>query len=100
MDTQPAEFYVLEGEEASAEPAWEDFQTRFVRSAVASGFTRTIADGLSAALQEMADNACLHARSPVGALVVPGLDETLVAYRAGCEIPEPVAAAVGTAREG
>jgi hypothetical protein len=69
VDTQEAEFYVLEGDEASAEPAWEDFQIRFVRSAVASGFTRTIANGLSAALQEMADNACLHARSPAGALV-------------------------------
>jgi hypothetical protein len=33
VDTQEAEFHVLEGE-----GAWEDFQVRFVRSAVEAGF--------------------------------------------------------------
>jgi adenylate cyclase len=33
--------------------------------------------------------------TPVGPLVVPGLEETLVAYRAGCEAAAPLAAAAG-----
>ncbi len=69
VDPHEVEFHVLDGDEASVQPDWEDFLTRFSNSAVAAGFTRTIADGLGAALQEMADNACEHSRSPAGALV-------------------------------
>jgi len=39
VDPQEAEFHVLEGEEASAQPDWDDFLVRFSNSAVKVGFT-------------------------------------------------------------
>ena len=69
VGVREAEFHVLDGEQASVQADWKLFLVRFSDSAFAAGLPRTIADGLGAALQEMADNACEHARSPAGALV-------------------------------
>jgi hypothetical protein len=77
VDTQPSEFHVLDGEAGLEAPDWEHFGIRFARSAEGVGFAKLVADGLNAALHEMAENAVIHSESPVGPLagyqVLPGV---------------------------
>jgi anti-sigma regulatory factor (Ser/Thr protein kinase) len=63
------EFFVLEGDEPTTHRDWQEFLVRFRQSAKSVGFSQEKAQGVAAALGEMADNATLHARSRVGALV-------------------------------
>lgn len=66
---QTHEFYVLDGEDPTLNRDWREFLVRFRQSAKQIGFSQDKAQGLAAALGEMADNATLHARATVGALV-------------------------------
>jgi anti-sigma regulatory factor (Ser/Thr protein kinase) len=63
------EFYVLDGDEPTVNRDWREFLIRFRQSAKHVGFSQDKAQGLAAALGEMADNATLHARAKVGVLV-------------------------------
>lgn len=63
------EFFVLEGEEPTVSREWGEFLVRFRQSAKSIGFPHEKAQGLAAALGEMADNTACHARTHVGALV-------------------------------
>lgn len=63
------EFFVLEGANSTLNRDWREFLVRFRQSAKSVGFSQEKAQGLAAALGEMADNATDHARSEVGALV-------------------------------
>jgi anti-sigma regulatory factor (Ser/Thr protein kinase) len=64
------EFFVLEG---SASPTtgqdWGELLVRFRQSVKSVGFDLKRAKGIAAALGEMADNATVHAKAPVGVLV-------------------------------
>ena len=71
VDTRTVEFFSISTEdelesESPDEPPkpWELYAIRFSRSAQAAGFTKTVADGLMAALYEMTRNALEHAESP------------------------------------
>ena len=66
---EPHEFFVLEGIDPTLNRDWNEFLVRFRQSAKSVGFTQDKAQGLAAALGEMADNAIEHARSDNGALV-------------------------------
>src|ERR1019366_226443 len=60
----------LESESPDHSPTpWQLYAIRFSRSAQAAGFNATVANGLVAALYEMARNALEHAESPCPALV-------------------------------
>lgn len=63
------EFFVLEGKDPTLNRDWQEFLIRFRQSAKSIGFSHDKAQGLAAALGEMADNATEHANSRVGALV-------------------------------
>lgn len=63
------EFFVLEGDEPTTNRDWQEFLVRFRQSAKSVGFSHRKAEGIAAALGEMADNATDHAQSQVGALV-------------------------------
>jgi len=63
------EFFVLEGVDPTLNRDWDEFLVRFRQSAKATGFSQEKAQGVAAALGEMADNTTVHARSEVGALV-------------------------------
>lgn len=63
------EFFVLEGHEPTTHRDWREYLVRFRQSAKAIGFSQEKAQGIAAALGEMADNAVLHAESGIGALV-------------------------------
>ena len=63
------EFHVLYSAEDLKQEEWQLLQARFVRSAQSVGLSRQAADLLGAALNEMGENAVLHANSPVSALV-------------------------------
>jgi anti-sigma regulatory factor (Ser/Thr protein kinase) len=76
VDTQSVEFFSISSEEEMENESpddppkpWELYAIRFSRSAQAAGFTKTVADGLMAALYEMTRNALEHAESPYPALV-------------------------------
>lgn len=76
VDTRSVEFFSLSSEEEMENEShndppkpWELYAIRFSRSAQAAGFTKTVADGLMAALYEMTRNALEHAESPHPALV-------------------------------
>lgn len=76
LDTHAVEFFSISSEvemesESPDDPPkpWQLFAIRFSRSAQAAGFTKTVADGLMAALYEMTRNALEHAESPCPALV-------------------------------
>jgi hypothetical protein len=69
VDTQPVEFWVIEGQAGFADQSWEVFEIRFNRSARSVGFTASVADGLQGALHEMAENAVIHSEAPTGILV-------------------------------
>jgi anti-sigma regulatory factor (Ser/Thr protein kinase) len=63
------EFFVLEGHQPTTSRDWQEFLVRFRQSAKSVGFSQEKAQGVAAAFGEMADNATLHAKSQVGALV-------------------------------
>lgn len=63
------EFFVLEGDDPTTDQVWGEFLVRFRQSAKTVGFTHRKAEGIAAALGEMADNATLHAQSQTGAVV-------------------------------
>jgi hypothetical protein len=63
------EFFVLEGDEPTVSRDWGEFLVRFRQSAKSVGFPHEQAQGLAAALGEMADNTACHSRTQVGALV-------------------------------
>lgn len=66
INVRTAEFHDLPCAEASAaDPQWALFLSRFHRSAVAAGFSNGAADKLLSAFAEMAENAVIHADSPV-----------------------------------
>lgn len=76
VDTRTVEFFSISSEEEleSESPddppkPWQLYAIRFSRSAQAAGFNKTVADGLMAALYEMARNALEHAESPCSTLV-------------------------------
>ncbi len=69
ISPMPCEFYVLEGDSPTTSRDWQEFLVRFRQSAKSVGFSHEKAQGLAAALGEMADNSTLHARATVGALV-------------------------------
>jgi anti-sigma regulatory factor (Ser/Thr protein kinase) len=76
IDTHPFEFISISAEEeldqeSADDPPkpWQLFAIRFSRSAQAAGFNSTVANGLMAALYEMARNALEHAESPTSPLV-------------------------------
>jgi anti-sigma regulatory factor (Ser/Thr protein kinase) len=76
VDTRTVEFFSISSEEemqaeSPNEPPkpWQLYTIRFSRSAQAAGFTKTVADGLMGALDEMTRNALEHAESPCPALV-------------------------------
>lgn len=69
VDTQPVEFWAIDGEEGFADQSWEVFEIRFNRSARSVGFSASVADGLQGALHEMAENAVIHSEAPTGILV-------------------------------
>jgi anti-sigma regulatory factor (Ser/Thr protein kinase) len=66
---QSHEFYVLDGDDPTVNRDWQEFLVRFRQSVKHIGFSQDKAQGLAAALGEMADNAILHARATVGVLV-------------------------------
>lgn len=63
------EFFALEGEDPTTLRAWNEFLLRFRQSAKSIGFSHNQAQGIAAAFGEMADNATIHSRSPIGTLV-------------------------------
>jgi anti-sigma regulatory factor (Ser/Thr protein kinase) len=63
------EFYVLEGDDPTTGQDWGEFLVRFRQSVKSVGFDLEKAKGIAAALGEMADNAAVHANTPVGVLV-------------------------------
>jgi anti-sigma regulatory factor (Ser/Thr protein kinase) len=64
------EFFVLEGSNSpTTEQDWLEFLVRFRQSVKSAGFNMERAKGIAAALGEMADNATIHANTPVGVLV-------------------------------
>ncbi len=70
MTPEAHEFFVLEGSATrTTEQDWGEFLVRFRQSVKSVGFALEKAKGIAAALGEMADNAVLHANSPVGVLV-------------------------------
>ncbi len=75
---EPCEFHVLDGDGATMSRDWGEFLVRLSQSAKSVGFSQEKARGIAAALGEMADNAIMHARSPVGALVGYQAIETTV----------------------
>ena len=68
VDLQPAEFFLLRGEEQLTGEAWDHFQIRFSRSAQSVGLPKSVASSLHGAMHEMAENAILHACSPIPAV--------------------------------
>jgi len=76
VDIRTSEFFSistqdeLDSESPDLTPTpWQLYAIRFSRSAQAAGFNATVANGLVAALYEMAHNAVEHAESPCPALV-------------------------------
>lgn len=69
MAAHAQEFIVLEGDDSTMHRDWREFLVRFRQSAKAGGFPHEKAQGIAAALGEMADNAVVHSRSRVGPLV-------------------------------
>jgi anti-sigma regulatory factor (Ser/Thr protein kinase) len=69
IDTQLAEFHVIAGRGDLQDDEWQHFGIRFDRSAQSVGFPVKTAHALQAALQEMADNAVIHAEAPTAVLV-------------------------------
>ena len=63
------EFFVLEGDDPTPEQPWQEFLVRFRQSAKSIGFSHDKAQGIAAALGEMADNASTHSCGPTGILV-------------------------------
>jgi anti-sigma regulatory factor (Ser/Thr protein kinase) len=63
IDTLPAEFYLIETETDLQTEEWRLFTIRFSRSAQGVGLTKTVAEGLRAALREMAENAVIHSQT-------------------------------------
>jgi anti-sigma regulatory factor (Ser/Thr protein kinase) len=64
------EFFVLEGGDSpTTRQDWGEFLVRFRQSINCVGFSMEKANGIAAALGEMADNSTLHANAPVGVLV-------------------------------
>ena len=68
-DVQPAEFHVIEAKQDLLCSDWEQYILRFDHSTRSAGFSVPVASRLQLAYFEMADNAVLHAASPVAALV-------------------------------
>lgn len=74
-DPQPAEFHVLSGEKDIVSDDWVNFANRFDASARSVGHSFDAAARLHSALDEMAENAVIHAQAPailVGYHVLPG----------------------------
>ncbi|MEN6407177.1 MAG: hypothetical protein ABFC77_11980 [Thermoguttaceae bacterium] len=69
LDGRAVEFCVVECEQDIVQEDWELFLLRFERAAKDGGFTKKVAACLHAALNEMAENAVIHANAPTGALV-------------------------------
>ena len=76
VDTRTVEFFSISSEEEMESESpddppkpWQLYAIRFSRSAQAAGFTKTVADGLMAALYEMTRNALEHAEASCPALV-------------------------------
>lgn len=65
VDARSAEFRLLPPLDAfDHDIQWENYLTRFERSALSVGFSRSVAAKLQSAFAEMCENAVLHARSP------------------------------------
>jgi anti-sigma regulatory factor (Ser/Thr protein kinase) len=83
IDRQTAEFHLLRSEDDLTADRWKTFTIRFARSAQGVGLHKTIADGLRAALLEMAENTILHSESDgpslVGYRVLDGFAQFCVA---------------------
>jgi anti-sigma regulatory factor (Ser/Thr protein kinase) len=77
IDARPVEFCVIQHQDELEQRTWQQFETRFPRSAQGVGFPALAAHELQAALHEMVDNALDHAEAPipvlVGYRVLPGI---------------------------
>lgn len=69
LDTQLAEFHILEGTDGLLDSEWQQFEIRFDRSAQSVGFSSTTAHALQGALHEMGENAVIHSEAPAAILV-------------------------------
>lgn len=69
IDRRPAEFWAIRNANDLQTEEWQAFTIRFARSARGVGLHKVLAVGLRGALQEMADNAVLHAGTDAPTLV-------------------------------